>query len=1124
MFKVFLLLSLLISSAYGQGTYTGPSSGQEPIQGPMRSTFDGPPGGKMITIADLDSTFVKTVGRVGNTLQFTFQNALNQHEMFSYTPDVGVTGAYLRSATANSNQLSIVSVDAAGQATTITFAPPGGGSGITGTYVSDASASGNTLTLTRANADGSTPPPAITFSPSGGISGPYVSAVTVSGTSLTLTITETDGSTRPVTFSATPGGTGLTAQDRLEIQDLTSSRFHTGGYVFGQHYPREFFFDQQNPPLLRDVALRNNRLFAVSDEDPPRYAFLGAHTPLTIPGHQTNEEIRGFTFTETYAVEVTNQRVRQFTVAANDQVTAIGGSGAIDKEHIISVASPPTGDVVYVAQRFDGVSGEDDGIQITRYNLSASGPSEAYNSEFALDEIQASVAGEGLASPTSLDDVMVIEATADNIFLTIRTRYEIIQTAIDDTGTGFEFDAVAHHKGGWLESVVGALRTPLLEYVCTPYVVLQYDISPDAPLTAEDYRVIFHDGDGPPLEPPTNAAQIAKDRTGKLFPAISRHIRHSSDPTMTTTNIAPINGLVVYWRGFNGNLNNNGFFTWVTDSNRFWQRVQGRNSPTSWSTVWQRIQGLDPSEDYRSTIYLGHFTSIEAAINSMSNNSTALARYASGANPSNQMAVYWIDTSDEQLKRVTGFTSGTTTEEDELIWGTHPLTQDEINVLISSYDLPPSQLDATNTPTDGQVPTYSSTTQEFTWRDLPTPGQGGLNEAQVDARVVAGTKEFARTTGRDITEGDVDAAGQTAFKRAITRPLPSSVADTDANLIYGDGAGSNEQRHLYYRHAFEDTVLTFLPSNITPRTPGVGESIYGWSKTANGIPSSGNRAGGSIRPEPDNVIAIAEIRAGGPGTWSLYIATDGGGPFATVGNTIVLKYAEAITGDNAGTITLNGIGNETWQSAAYGTTPRFPLDGREWDFRISQTAVSAALDLHDGDEVSRIADVDDVRLLQSEIADIGRELNTIDISSQVKEFARTGERQIQSDDIEDGTIGNSDVADDAITGAKVAAGTLEGSDLANNAITGPKVAAGTLEGSDLADDTVTGAKVAAATLTGSHLVSNTIGGREIEDESIDTDDLLDLGVEEDDLDNNSVTSPKIQDRTIQAQRPQSVRY
>ena len=869
MFKVLVFISLLISSAYGQGTYV-PGIGQEPVLGPMRSSYDPlRPGDKMITIADLDSTFVKTVARVGNTLNFTLQDALNAHQTFSYTPDVGVTGAYLKAATANTNDLLITSVDANGAETTITFSPPGGGSGITGSYVSDASASGNTLTLTLANADGSTPPPAVTFSPSGGISGPYVSAVNVSGTSMILTITETDGSTRDVPFSATPGGTGLTAQDRLEIQDLTSSRFHTGGYIFGQHYPREFFFDQQSPPRLRDVALRNNRLFAISDEDPPRYAFLGAHTPLTIPGHQTNEEIRGFTFTETYAVEVTNQRVRQFTVANDDQITAIGGSGAIDKEHIIAVASPPTGDLVYVAQRFESVPSEDDRIQITRYNLSASGPTEAYASSFTLTEIQASVSGEGLANPTNLNDIMVIEATTDNIFLTIRTRYEIIQTAIDDTGTGFEFDAVAHHKGGWLESVVGALRTPLLEYVCTPYVVLQYDISPDAPLTAEDYRVIFHDSDGPPLEPPTNAAQIAKDRTGKLFPAISRHIRHSTDPTMTTTNIAPINGLVVYWRGFNANLGtNNGFFTWVTDSNRFWQRVQDRNSPTSWSTVWQRIQGLDPSEDYRSTIYLGHFTSAEAATNAMSNNSTAIARYTGGTNPSDEMAVYWIDTSNEQLKRVTGFTSGTTTETDELVWGTHPLTQDEINVLLSAYRITPSaitatntptagqvptyadgsnftwadavdevtpaNLDATNTPADGQVPTFNASESEFTWRDQPTPGEGGLNESQVDARITTLVEAFARQAATDIPLDKLMDAIR--YGVIVFQPRAPTEDDYTNRRLFFDGlvlyrVERNSQQH--------PATATFTTSGINISQLGAG-IYYDRAAALRAVPSPGN--------------------------------------------------------------------------------------------------------------------------------------------------------------------------------------------------------------------------------------------------------------------------------------------
>lgn len=64
------------------------------------------------------------------------------------------------------------------------------------------------------------------------------------------------------------------------------------------------------------------------------------------------------------------------------------------------------------------------------------------------------------------------------------------------------------------------------------------------------------------------------------------------------------------------------------------------------------------------------------------------------------------------------------------------------------------------------------------------------------------------------------------------------------------------------------------------------------------------------------------------------------------------------------------------------------------------------------------------------------------------------------------TVGTAELADGAVTGAKVAPATITAGGLANATITGGKVAPGTLTGSNLAANTVTGTQIDESTLVG----------------------------------------------------------
>ncbi|RUA13491.1 MAG: hypothetical protein DSY83_11150, partial [Flavobacteriia bacterium] len=100
-----------------------------------------------------------------------------------------------------------------------------------------------------------------------------------------------------------------------------------------------------------------------------------------------------------------------------------------------------------------------------------------------------------------------------------------------------------------------------------------------------------------------------------------------------------------------------------------------------------------------------------------------------------------------------------------------------------------------------------------------------------------------------------------------------------------------------------------------------------------------------------------------------------------------------------------------------------------------------------------------------------------------------------------------DVADNAITSAKIFDGTIATIDIADNAINSAKIVDGTIVAADLTDGAVTSAKILDATIATIDIADNAINSSKIVDGTIVAADLADA----------SVTLPKIADGTTTGQ-------
>lgn len=108
-----------------------------------------------------------------------------------------------------------------------------------------------------------------------------------------------------------------------------------------------------------------------------------------------------------------------------------------------------------------------------------------------------------------------------------------------------------------------------------------------------------------------------------------------------------------------------------------------------------------------------------------------------------------------------------------------------------------------------------------------------------------------------------------------------------------------------------------------------------------------------------------------------------------------------------------------------------------------------------------------------------------------------------------GQITSTQITDNSITTAKVAANAITTTELAANSVTAGKVAAAAISTSELAAGAVTAAKIAAGTITANEIAANTITGAKIAADTITAANIAANAITASELSANAVTAGKI---------------
>ena len=115
-----------------------------------------------------------------------------------------------------------------------------------------------------------------------------------------------------------------------------------------------------------------------------------------------------------------------------------------------------------------------------------------------------------------------------------------------------------------------------------------------------------------------------------------------------------------------------------------------------------------------------------------------------------------------------------------------------------------------------------------------------------------------------------------------------------------------------------------------------------------------------------------------------------------------------------------------------------------------------------------------------------------------------------------GQITGTQITDDAITTAKLAAGAVTANEIAANTITSAKIAGGTITATEIAGGTITGAKIAAGTITSSNIAADTITAGQIAAGAISTSEIAADAVTTAKIAAGAVTATEIAANTITA--------
>jgi hypothetical protein len=109
-----------------------------------------------------------------------------------------------------------------------------------------------------------------------------------------------------------------------------------------------------------------------------------------------------------------------------------------------------------------------------------------------------------------------------------------------------------------------------------------------------------------------------------------------------------------------------------------------------------------------------------------------------------------------------------------------------------------------------------------------------------------------------------------------------------------------------------------------------------------------------------------------------------------------------------------------------------------------------------------------------------------------------------------------EIAANAITAAKIAAGTITSNEIAANTITASDIAASTITATQIAAATITGAKIAAGTIAAGNIAANTITASEIAANTITAAQIASNAITADEIAAGAVTAAKISVTSLDA--------
>ena len=449
----------------------------------------------------------------------------------------------------------------------------------------------------------------------------------------------------------------------------------------------------------------------------------------------------------------------------------------------------------------------------------------------------------------------------------------------------------------------------------------------------------------------------------------------------------------------------------------------------------------------------------------------------------------------------------------ELTAGTYTLFINKIGQAAAGNEINSIQINATSS-------NITVVSADYSGGDVMTGGDGGLDQAAVDARVTAGTKVFARSGGRNVRGGDIDSDTITAANLAPNSVGASELADdavdsgaiaddavtqakiandaVGADQIAANAVGSSEIATNAVT-ATEIANQTIVAGNIANDAVGnaqiatdavradqiqagaVGSSeiapnAVGASELADNAVDSGAIANLAVteaklasnavseRAIQDDAVRAAQIQAGAVGTSEL--AND------------------AVT---AAKIDTDAVGSAEIAAGAVGTSEL--ANNAVTPAQVHSTLASRLVPAGGTDNqiLAKSADADyATEWVDAPSGGGGLTQSQVDarVQAGVKDYAETGGRTIQTADIGDTQITRAKIAAEAVGNSQILRNAVRTNSIETGAVTAAKIAANAVGATQLADNAVDTAAIANDAVTQAKIANNAVGVNEIADDAV----------------------------------------